>query len=68
MKTKTSELINQMFLRAEQRMLEDGWKDYEVGAFLSDPVIRLFMVQLLKRLVIFMKKFFMLRKDLFPKQ
>jgi len=42
MKTKTIELLDHMFVRAEERMLQDGWKEHEISSFLSDPVIRLF--------------------------
>lgn len=31
-----------MFAKAEEQMLEDGWKEYEVSSFMNDPVIRLF--------------------------
>lgn len=67
MKTKTSELINQMFLRAEQRMLEDGWKDYEVGAFLSDPVIRLFYGSVAEEISNFYEEVFHVEKRLISK-
>ncbi|MFZ4546119.1 MAG: hypothetical protein ACOYN4_01720 [Bacteroidales bacterium] len=42
MKIKTTELLEHMFARAEEIMLSEGWKEHEVSAFLSDPVIRLF--------------------------
>jgi len=42
MKIKTTEILDHMFARAAERMLEDGWKENEINSFLDDPVIRLF--------------------------
>jgi hypothetical protein len=41
MKTITAEILDHMFAKAEERMLEDGWKEFEVSSFMNDPVIRL---------------------------
>jgi hypothetical protein len=42
MKTKTIEILDHMLARSEERMVEEGWKDHEVQAFLNDPIIKLF--------------------------
>lgn len=42
MKTITSEILDHMFARAKERMLQDVWKENEIDSFMNDPVIRLF--------------------------
>ena len=42
MKEITAEVLDRMFSRAQEKMIEHGWKDQEVTAFMNDPVIRMF--------------------------
>jgi len=42
MKTITNDLLESMFSTAQEKMIEEGWKEQEINTFLNDPVIKLF--------------------------
>ncbi|MCX6270828.1 MAG: hypothetical protein NTU44_06340 [Bacteroidetes bacterium] len=42
MKPITQNILAHMFAKAEEKMVENGWKEHEVSLFMNDPVIKLF--------------------------